>query len=290
MKQIIVILVLIYAQFTLAFNTPELRKQVLEGKTDCNGSVSSSEQYAYYANRNNLKVLEISTGKEISNIDAYYPITSIKTYGDQLFILTEYHLEVRDLAGKKQDKILSWKTNFSYYEQPRGMDITESKIYIAHGIHGIDVIDRNTYNQVSTISVKSVARDIAIHNDKAVVVLDNNTEGGFHGFAIVDLNSNQVTQYKEFENVFPESVSILGDTLLVGFFSTIWKYRTDDVFTQSSPKVVSRVYNFPAGFGTIIDKAFYDEKNMYACYEARDVNGENPQKKIVVFDRQQLGL
>lgn len=294
MKQILVIISLFFAQFLFAQNAPELRKQILEGKTDCNGSVYSSDQYAYYANKSILKVWDLNTGKNISEINMFSPITSIKTNKNKLFVLTENHLEIWDLAGQQQ--IISLSTHpsaqapFNFYEQPRGMDISDSKIYIAHGLYGITVIDQNTNSFAASIPVKSTVRDIAIINDKAVVVIDNNTEGGFHGFAMLNLNTNQIVRYSEFENVFPESVSILGDTLLVGFFSTIWKYKTTDVFNNTKPEVLSRVYNFPAGFGSIVDKAYYDEKNMYACYEARDANGGNPRKQIVVFDRNQLGL
>lgn len=294
MKHIFIILSIFLAQTILAQDLSDLRKQALEGKTDCNGSVYSSDTHAYYANLNTLKVFDLKTGKESAQISTSSPITAIKSDTEKLFILTESNLEIWDLAGQKQLSIHTTHPTFAapynFYEQPRGLAITADKIYIAHGVNGVIVIDRNNEKLETVIPTKSTVRDIAIVGNTAVLVIDNNTQDGFHGFALINLQTQQVQKYIGVENVFPESIHISGDTLLVGYFSTIWKYKTQDVLTQSNPNVLSRVFNFPEGPGTIVGKAYYDTKNMYACYESVDHNGQNPKKHIVVFDRNTLGL
>lgn len=294
MKRILIILSIFLTQSIFAQDLSDLRKQALEGKTDCNGSVYANDTFAYYANANTLKVLDLNTGKESAQINTSLPITAIKSDTEKLFVLTEANLEIWDLAGQKQLSVLTTHPNlqppYNFYEQPRGLAITADKIYIAHGLNGVVVIDRNSEKFEQVIATKSTVRDIAIMDTTAVLVIDNNTQEGFHGFALVDLKTQQVRKYIGVENVFPESVHISGETLLVGYFSTIWKYKTQDVLTQSNPEVLGRVFNFPAGPGSIVGKAHYDNKNMYACYEGVDNNGQNPKKHIVVFDRKTLGL
>lgn len=294
MKRILIILSMILTQTVLAQDLSDLRKQALEGKTDCNGSVYSSDAYAYYANANTLKVLDLKTGKESAQINTSQPITAIKSDAEKLFVLTESNLEIWDLAGQKHFSTLythpTLSAPYNFYEQPRGLAITADKIYIAHGLNGVVIVDKNSEKLEQVIATKSTVRDIAIINNSAVLVIDNNTQDGFHGFALIDLQTKQVQKYIGVENVFPESIHITDDTLLVGYFSTIWKYKTQDVLTQSNPTVLSRVFNFPAGPGSIVGKAHYDSKNMYACYESVDNNGQNPKKQIVVFERSTLGL
>lgn len=294
MKRIFIILSIFLTQSVLAQGLSDLRKQALEGKTDCNGSVYANDTFAYYANANTLKVLDLKTGNESAQINTSQPITAIKSDAEKLFVLTEANLEIWDLGGQKQLSAIATHPTLSapynFYEQPRGLAITTDKIYIAHGLSGVVVMDRNSEKFEQVIATKSTVRDIAIINNTAVLVIDNNTQDGFHGFALVDLRTQQVQTYIGVENVFPESVHISGDTLLVGYFSTIWKYKTQDVLTQSNPTVLSRVFNFPAGPGSIVGKAHYDTKNMYACYESVDNSGQNPKKHIVVFDRNTLGL
>lgn len=294
MKRILMILSIFLTQAVFAQDLSDLRKQALEGKTDCNGSVYANDSFAYYVNSKILKVLELKTGKETAQIDTSRPITAVKSDSEKLFVLTEANLEIWDLAGQKHFSTLPTYPNLSapynFYEQPRGLAISSDKIYIAHGLLGVVIVDRQSEQFETVISTKSTVRDIAITKNTAVMVLDNNTPDGFHGFALVDLQSNQIQKYIGVENVFPESVTITGDTLLVGYFSTIWKYRTQDVLTQSNPAVLGRVFNFPAGPGSIIGKAHYDSKFMYACFESVDIQGQNPNKHIVAFDRVSLGL
>lgn len=294
MKRILMILSIFVSQFVFAQGLSDALKQVLEGKTDCTGSVYANEAFAYYTSFKNLKVLDLKSGKESAQILTTHAITAVKSDSEKLFILTEANLEIWDLSGQKHFSTLATYPNasapFNFYEQPRGLAITSDKIYIAHGTYGVVVIDRTSEKFENIISTKSTVRDIAISKNTAVLVIDNNTMDGFHGFAIVDLVSNQVQKYIDVVNVFPESVTILGDTLLVGYFSTIWKYNTKDVLNQSNPAVLRRVFNFPAGPGSIIGKAHYDNKYMYACYEAVDERGQNPHKSIVVFDRAAIGL
>ncbi len=294
MKLLMILMSFLVANFSFAIDLSDLRKQALEGKTDCNGSVHANDSFGYYANKTILNVVELTTGKTVAQIKTLDPITAIKSDSQNLFILTESNLEIWDIAGQKNVKTLLTYPNISapygFYEQPRGLDITNDKIYIAHGSYGVVVFDRNTYKPEAFISTQSIVRDIAINGKSAVVVIDNNVEGGFHGFGFINMSTNQVEKYTPFENVFPESVTISGDTLLVGFFSTIWKYNTQDVMTNAAPKVLGRVFNFPAGLGTIVGKAHYDNKYMYSCYESVDEKGQNPHKHVVAFDRKVLSL
>lgn len=284
----------ILAQVDSGQDLSDLRKQALEGKADCRGSVYANDTYAYYTNLNTLNVLDLATGKELTQVHASAPITAIKSDGEQLFVLTEAQLEIWDLAGRALIAAVPTHPDisapYSFYAQPRGLAITKDKIYIAHGIHGVVVMNRENYQIKTVIQTRSTVRDVAIFNNAAVLVLDNNTPDGFHGFALVDLASQQVKKYTSVVNVFPESVTILGDTLLVGYFSTVWKYNTKDVLTQNNPGVLKRVFNFPAGPGSIVGKAHYDDKFMYACYETMDSSGQNPQKSVVVFDRKTIDL
>jgi len=272
----------------------ELRKAAFEGKDDCRGSVHANDHFVYYANKKALKVVDINTGKEAVIISTTSPITAIKSDNEKLFILTESNLEVWDLSGQKHLSTLVTHPHFSapynFYEQPRGLDVSTDKIYIAHGVYGVIVLNKKTEQFEKTIATQSTVRDLAITQGVAVAVIDNNTQDGFHGFALINLATQQVKKYIKVENVFPESVTIEGDTLLVGYFSTIWKYRTQDVLTQDSPAVLGRTVSFPAGPGTIIGKAYYDNKYMYACYEGVDAQGQNPRSKTVVFDRKSVSL
>lgn len=292
MKIVSIILSLFLAHAVFAQSLPELRKAAFEGKKDCKGSVYANDSYAYYTNNKSMTIIDLKTGQDVGHFTTSQPITAIKTDAQNLYVLTEGNIELWNLSGQQQISTFATHPNdsapYDFYSQPRGFAVTGDRIYIAHGVAGVIVLNRKDGKVETVISVKSTVRDLAIVDKTAILVLDNNTADGFHGFAYLNLQNNQIQKYTSVDNVFPESINIFGDTLLVGYYNAIWKYQTQEVLANANPSVVARVFKFPAGQGSIVGKSYFDEKYMYACYNIVEENSEHTE--VVVFDRGALGL
>lgn len=290
-----ILLLLFSAQLVSAAELSELRKAAFTNPQECTGSVYSDEANAYITTAGGVKVVSLQNPEYNYQIYTKGKVVKISSENNRLYVLTTIVLLAWDLNTKQSiyqvETDVQNKAPYEFYHRPSGFAIYGDKIYLAHGAFGINVLNKTTGEIIKNISVTSVSRDIDMAGHHAVIAIDNNVENGFHGVGVLDLNTDNVVLYGNTNNPFPEGVQILGENLYLGFYNAIWKYKTDDILNNKSPKVLRRAFQFPAPVGEIVGKAFFDGKNMYSCYKfAETVNGKIPPNTVLTFDMKALGL
>ncbi len=285
--------------------SPGRLKTAFAALTSCRGFVRADEQYLMAGGTAGIQLVSLTDAATVLTAPLTLPTTSsiidVARSGDRVFALATDHLEEWSLA--RRSRIANYPTILTdaplkYKQQPTALLLHGDDLFIAHGRIGYSVFNITKRQLVDARPIltdqaplESMAVGIAdIGHDQALLAIDNfsaveNGKPALRGFLVLDLRTHEVT--REIDGIDPgaESITALGDRVLVGFNPPVWSFSVENILQgQSAP--LQRVWNFPQG-GHFTGKTWMDAETYYGCFIQ---SGQHGQPAPLAIDRAQYHL
>lgn len=297
-----------------ASSLPELRKAAFLGLDTCQNVIRSDETRLYvgfgsYLPREHtsgsLQVIELAHPENKVMLNTPDAVMDVHAVGDRLFALTYTTIEEWNLTTLQHvGSYRTWLTEAPtrYKDHATGFYFYNNQFFISHGRLGFTVFDISQNKVVDQqrvfedqLPLESMAMDIAGFGDRAILLFDNFTmtapgkPGAFRGLAVLDLKSHAIVQKADGLDPGAESVSVIGDAVIVGINPPVWKYSLKKLLNTPTTARELILWKFPGQEGMGIKKFFFDEQYMYACF-TQPKPGQFSKFKPVVFNRKDLKL
>ncbi len=278
---------------------PEARRALIESEQHCSNFVRYDDQYVFLGfgpYRSGFDIprkptwgrLVVRGTERRFELTAQDAVVDTFRQGDILWVLTYSGLEKWDLNS--ETKLQAFNSHPSperagLHEHATGLVPWGDSLFISHGRKGVlrfnlksERFDQWLELNGPQAPLESMATGIARSQDKLFVVMDNfslvnpGERTAFRGIVTIDPTRFRVTKRQDILDPGATSITINGDTLLVGFYGIFWKYSIDTLARQAAPEPDSRFWNFPLE-GVTLGKPVLDETYFYSCFS----EGSGPQ-------------
>lgn len=203
--------------FIALFSLPSLAFDPIQFEKDqCQQAIVPGSRPGFYSVREPLVFRENGGTAILQKVtyrdETFYIVNNgVKTYqlrsnlkkvrdfvmrGDNLWLIDQEYLIEFDGRGRELNRY-SFSQTISKYEKPRGLDIREDELLIAHGSLGLVSFDLRSrqFNQLDLVNTqqargqRSLAVSVTWVGSLAYVALTGNTQHAFNGVVVYDLHN-----------------------------------------------------------------------------------------------------
>ncbi len=284
---------LMFLLFSLtAYADPETRRALVESETQCSNFVRYDDDFVYLGfgpYRSGFDIprkptwgrLVVRGGEQRYELTAQDAVVDVYRRSDVLWVLSYSGLEKWDLTSGQKLRVFDSHPNperAGLHEHATALVPWGDYLFISHGRRGVVRFDLKSERFDKWLALndqqaplESMATGIARSQDKIYVVMDNfslvnpGEKTAFRGIVTIDPTRFRVTKRQDILDPGATSISIQGNTLLVGFYGIFWKYSLETLNREAAPEPDLRFWNFPLE-GVTMGKPILDETYFYSCF------------------------
>ncbi len=206
----------------------------------------------------------------------------------EVFYLTDKKIYITDRVSDiliKKIKTLPAGLKYYKYATARGLHVENNLIYIAHGLHGVMVFDRDYGKFLNRISPNipqpnashtSMVTDIEGINGKLYFTYDNVTLGrgsrAFEGLVIWNTRTNglhrTIPVKQSQEAYYMSNLTIDSGELIVSNLHLNFRHKLTKLEKDKYMKPLDRIYKYP--HGSLVGRALIKSKTIYGCFHNYD--------------------
>jgi hypothetical protein len=283
----------------------EIRKSHFERIGACDQTIYSNDQYLIVGLPKNsqghysVRVDSLMQDNSVYDVLASDRVVEARIRDNILYLLTQTTFEAWDLT--KRNSIFSYKTHPRLPAQAKlkqratGFILRGDWAVISHGVLGVAVMDMKSGFFVKLLPMITVsnARDIdLVDADTAILAIDNDAEGAFKGFYLMDLKTNEFMKTISLTNPYPTSVRVLDNNRLMSvFFNAIWKFDLKESLAAKEAKPNRITFRFPGLKAVeLYGKVHFDDKYLYACFKKFNLDNDTFSFHTLTYDLDVLKL
>lgn len=277
----------LYASTTDFFNSMTAKALCAEEKINIIRGDENTIAFSYMSKRESyVKLVNLVDGN-IQKLEQKDKIKDILFIQDKIFILTTKELiQYERQTGYEISRTRTLPNNLIYgkYRGARGLYLTDSSIFIAHGIYGIIELDRYSLEHLRILNPSvpqpndahiSMVTDIEGKDGKLYATLDNVTIGpgpderAFEGLIIYDhLNDKMirvipVNQRKEAYHM--STLTMLEDELIISNLHLNFRHKLSKLATDRTMRPFQRLWRYPQG--SLKGHPYITNTKIYGCFE-----------------------
>jgi hypothetical protein len=283
----------------------EVRKLHFERIGTCDQTIFSDDQYLIVGlpknseGRYGVRVDSLLHDSNVYDVHTADRVVESRIRGNILYLLTQTTFEAWNLVTK--DVVFSYKTHPRLPVKPKlkehatGFVLKGDRAILSHGVLGVAVLDMKSGFFVKLLPMITVSnsRDIdLVDADTAILAIDNDDEGAFKGFYVMDLTTNEFVKTINLANPYPTSVRVLDNNRLISvFFNAIWKYDLNASLSATEAKPNRITHRFPGLRAVeLYGKVHFDKKYLYACFKQFNLEDDSFSFHTLTYDLEILKL
>jgi len=243
------------------------------------------EAFFVFKERNTMKVVivDLVTKKERS---LYFEdkLVSIHLNENEVIFLSQRKMTL--LSRHTDQMILQVDTlprHLAYGKNANAsaLNIDENYIYIAHGLNGVIIFDKNNYQFVKQIKPvvtqpeafhRSSITGLAVKGDDLYMAFDDVTlvrnSKAFEGIVVYDLEEDRKTKEVPVnqlqEGYYKPRLIINQDELIVSNLNLFYRHKLKKLGKRRYLKPFQRMWKYPAG--GLIGQALVKNQSIYGCF------------------------